>query len=41
MLSAISVGSFNFILLIYPIYVSLANWAVVAAIILGKKKFTK
>lgn len=39
LLSAISVGSFNFILLIYPLYICLANWVVVAAILLGKRKY--
>lgn len=38
LLSAISVGEWNFILLIYPIYICLANWAVVVAMILGKRK---
>lgn len=38
LLSAISVGEFNFILLIYPIYICLANWSVVVAMLLGKRK---
>jgi hypothetical protein len=41
LLSAISVGSFNWILLSYPFYICLANWAVVAAMILGKRKSSK
>jgi len=41
LLSAISVGSLNWILLIYPLYIWVGNWAVVAAIILGKRKASK
>lgn len=41
LLSAISVGEFNLILLVYPLYICLANWAVVAAILLGKRKSSK
>ena len=41
LLSAISVGSFNWILLIYPLYIWIGNWAVVATIILGKRKASK
>lgn len=38
LLSAISVGEWNFVLLIYPLYICLANWSVVVAMILGKRK---
>lgn len=41
LLSAISVGEFNWILLSYPIYILLANWAVVVAILLGKRRASK
>lgn len=37
-LAMISVGSFNLILLAYPFYIVLANYAVVFAIIFGRKK---
>jgi hypothetical protein len=37
-LSALSVGSWSFILLVYPLYVFLANFLVVAAILLGKRR---
>ena len=37
LLSAISVGEWNFVLLIYPLYICIANWSVVVAMILGKK----
>jgi len=36
--SALSVGEWNFILLVYPLYIFLANFIVFAAIILGKRK---
>ena len=36
LLSALSVGSFNVILLAYPLYICLANFATVGAILLGK-----
>lgn len=35
---ALSVGEWNFILLVYPLYIFLANLAVVMAILLGKRK---
>ena len=35
---ALSVGEWNFILLVYPLYIFLANFIVFIAIILGKKK---
>lgn len=38
LLSAISVGEWNFVLLIYPLYICLANWSVVVAMMLGKSK---
>ena len=41
LLSAISVGSFNWILLLYPLYIWIGNWAVAATIILGKRKALK
>lgn len=34
---ALAVGSFSFVLLLYPIYIIIANYVVVIAIILGKK----
>ena len=37
-LSALSVGEWNFILLIYPFYIAIANLAVVVAILLGRKE---
>ena len=40
-LAAFAVGAFNFILLLYPIYLALGNFAVVAAILLGKRKTSK
>ena len=36
--SALSVGSFNLILLSYPLYISFANAAIVTAIVLGKRR---
>jgi len=36
--SAFSVGKWNFILLVYPLYIFLANFVVFTAIILGKRK---
>ncbi len=36
---ALAVGSWHLILLAYPIYIMLANYAVVIAIYLGRKKF--
>jgi hypothetical protein len=41
LLSAISVGSLNWILLSYPLYICLANWAVVVAMVLGKNKTSR
>lgn len=41
LLSAISVGAFNWILLVYPLYICVANLAVVGAMLLGKKKPSK
>lgn len=38
---ALSVGSFNWVLLMYPFYILIANSAVTIAIILGKKKYKK
>lgn len=38
LLGTISVGSINWALLIYPLYIFIANLAVVLAIILGKRK---
>jgi hypothetical protein len=38
LVAAFAVGSFNWILLSYPIYICLANWAVIVAMLLGKKK---
>lgn len=37
-LGALAVWEWNFILLIYPIYIALANYSVVTAMILGKRK---
>jgi len=37
LLSALSVGSLNIILLAYPLYICLANFATVAAILVGEK----
>jgi hypothetical protein len=39
--AALAVGSFNWILLSYPIYIWLANWAVIMAMILGQRKIKK
>lgn len=36
----LAVGSFNFILLAYPFYIMLANYAIVGAIFLGKKRIS-
>lgn len=36
--AAMAVGSFNFILLCYPIYLWLVNWAVVAVVKMGSRK---
>jgi hypothetical protein len=36
----LSVGSFNLVLLAYPIYIALANFAIVASLILGRKNKT-
>jgi len=36
--AALAVGSFNWTLLAYPIYIGLANWSVIVAMMLGKKK---
>lgn len=41
LLSAISVGSFNLTLLSYPVYILIANWSVVVAIVWGKRKSSK
>ncbi len=38
---ALAVGSFSFVLLAYPIYIVIANYIVVFAIILGKKSIQK
>ncbi len=38
---ALAVGSFDFVLLAYPIYIIIANYIVVFAIILGKKSIQK
>lgn len=38
---ALAVGSFNLVLLLYPVYIIIANYTVVAAIILGKKSIQK
>ena len=38
---ALAVGAFNPILLIYPIYIILANYTVVTAMILGRRKLKK
>lgn len=35
---ALAVGNFNFILLAYPLYIVLANYSIVAAILLGRNK---
>jgi hypothetical protein len=40
-LAMISVGEFNPILLIYPLYIFLANFAVVVAMLLGRAKINK
>ena len=37
-LGTISVGKLNFVLLIYPLYIFLANFAVVIAILLGRRQ---
>ncbi len=39
--AALSVGSFNWILLSYPIYIGLANWGVIAAMVAGMRKMRK
>lgn len=39
--AALAVGSFDWILLSYPIYIWLANWLVIVAMILGKRKINK
>jgi hypothetical protein len=36
--AALAVGSLDWVLLSYPIYILLANWAVVIALVLGKNK---
>jgi len=36
--AALAVGSFNFILLIYPIYIWLVNWSVVAVILISSRR---
>jgi len=36
--AAFAVGSFNWILLSYPIYIGIANWSVIGAMLLGKRK---
>jgi len=38
---ALAVGAFNPVLLIYPIYIILANYTVVTAMILGRRKLKK
>jgi hypothetical protein len=38
LLAAFSVGSANWILLSYPLYITLANWSVAGAILFGKRK---
>ena len=38
LLSALAVGQLNFILLLYPVYICLANLSVVTAIYLGRRK---
>jgi hypothetical protein len=37
----LAVGSFNLILLAYPFYIMLANYVIVAAILLGKRRSNK
>lgn len=37
----LAVGSFNFILLLYPFYLVMANYLIVAAILLGRKSLAK
>jgi hypothetical protein len=37
LVAAFAVGSFDWILLSYPIYICLANWSVIGAMILGKR----
>lgn len=39
--ATLAVGSFNFILLSYPVYIWLVNWMVVAAMIIGSKRLQK
>jgi hypothetical protein len=38
LVATFAVGSFNWILLSYPIYICLANWVVIVAMLLGRKK---
>ena len=38
LLAAMSIGEWNFILLVYPLYIFLANSLVVTAILLGKRR---
>lgn len=40
-LAVFAVGSLNWILLSYPIYIGIINWAVVVAMVLGRKKLQK
>lgn len=39
--AALSVGSLNWILLSYPLYIGIANWAVIVAMLLGKREQKK
>lgn len=41
LVAALAVGSFDWILLAYPLYIWFANFAVVGAMILGRKKSSK
>jgi hypothetical protein len=41
LVAAFAVGSFNWILLSYPLYIWIANWSVVGAVLLGKHQSSK